>query len=280
MSRRFLVTGAFGLLGPYLQDAAAAETVLTTGRDRGDAPCDLTDARAVGEWIRATRPDVVLHAAAMTDVDACERDPAAAFALNAEAVRHLVEALPETAALIYFSTDQVYPDTEGPHGEETAEPINTYGRTKLAGENEALRHPRGLALRTNLFGRSRTVDRSSLSDFVTRGLADGKSITLFDDILFSPLHMVTLSELAVEASLRGLTGCYNLGCRRGASKAAFGLAVADHLGLDASSATVGPSPPTSPDRAPRPRDMRLAVNKIEDALGRSMPTLSEEIAKL
>ena len=68
-------------------------------------------------------------------------------------------------------------------------------------------------------------------------------------------------------------------CREGKSKADFALAVAEHLGLSTKSATVGSSA-TIPGRAPRTKDLRMDVTRIERALDRAMPTLDQEIARL
>ncbi len=277
---RVLVTGATGLLGPYLMEAASRRgPAMASARCGGDRPCDLTDRAAVEALVREVDPDVVLHATGLTDVDRCEREPSLAYALNRDAAANLAAVLPPGSQLVYISTDQVYPDVPGPHVEGTEDPVNTYGRSKLAGERAAMAHPRGLVLRTNLFGPSRTEGRQSLSDFVADSLTARRPITLFADILFSPLHMATLASLAFECAARGLTGAYNLGSREGLSKADFGFAVARQLGLETGSVMVGESP-ADPARAPRLRDLRLDVRRIGGALGRAMPKLIEEIARL
>ena len=81
---RWLITGASGLLGPYLTDACSGVAeVITTSRSDTSYPCDHTDPVAVANLMAEVEPDVVVNAAAMTDVDGCERDEAKAMALNA-----------------------------------------------------------------------------------------------------------------------------------------------------------------------------------------------------
>ena len=277
---RWLITGFGGLLAPYVAEVAAREgEVVTSGRRTGDRPCDLTDRAAVEHLIGETAPEAVIHAAGLTDVDACERDPAAAMRANRDTVAALVVALPADVWLAYVSTDQVYPDVPGPHAEDAVGPINAYGRSKLAGEVAARAHPKAIVLRTNFFGPSRVTGRNSLSDFFTRSLSAGRPITLFDDVAFSPLHLDTLGRLIVELGERGMTGTFNAGSKRGLSKAEFALTMARHLGLSTDSATVGTSVAIA-GRAARPRDLRLDVAKLETALSRAMPTLSQEIGKL
>jgi dTDP-4-dehydrorhamnose reductase len=280
MPRRWLITGATGLLADDLVAACRLNgEVVTTARSGGDHPCDLRDRDAVKSLIADVSPDVIVHAAALTDVDYCERMPKEAVAVNRDTATHIAAALPQEAQFVFVSTDQVYPDTMGPHGESGIGPINVYGQSKLAGEERSLEHPNALVLRTNFFGRSRRPGRVSLSDFVIDALTAGNPITLFDDIRFSPLHMTTFAALVVELVDRRITGLFNAGCREGASKAQFGLAVAKHKGLQTQTARVGTSD-VMHSRAPRPKDMRMSLDRLEAALGRAMPTLAEEIGKL
>jgi dTDP-4-dehydrorhamnose reductase len=253
--------------------------VTTTGRTGGDLARDLTDRQALRTLLVAVAPDVVIHAAGFTDVDACERVPQQAFAINRDVTASLVAALPPTAHLVFISTDQVYPDTRGPHAENEVSPVNVYGQSKLAGERAALAHPGGLVLRTNFFGKSRRPGRQSLSDFVIDSLTKRKPVNFFADVLFSPLHLTTLAGLIVEMVDLGLTGVFNAGCREGDSKSNFALAVARHEGLPTDNALVGSSTMLT-DRASRPHDLRLDVSRLESCIGRSMPTLEDEIAKL
>ena len=272
-----LITGGTGLLGHYIKEAASPMgRVRSCGSSSGDLVFDLTIAAQVREVIAEAQPDLVIHCAAMTNVDACQTDPERAQALNAGAVENLIANLPTESRLIYISTDQVYPDTPGPHPEEDTRPMNVYGATKLKGEEVALRRDNSLVLRVNFFGPSKTPDRSSLSDWLISNLKERKPITLFTDSLFSPLHLETLARIIVEAAHVPLTGVFNLGCREGASKCDFGLAVAAHLGLSTDMATPG----LSGLLATRAKDLRMDVARIEKALDRSMPTLSQEVARL
>ena len=129
------------------------------------------------------------------------------------------------------------------------------------------------------FGPSRTEGRASLSDFVVEALRQKKPITLFQDILFSPLHMDTLARYVRRSIEEELRGVFNLGCREGMSKADFALSIARHKGLPTTSATMGESHHLL-GRARRPADMRMDVSLIEEAIGETMPTLECEIGKL
>ena len=275
-----LVTGGSGLLGPYLVEAVRAlGPVVTVGRHSGDYQCDMTDPGAVRDLIARVKPRKVVHCAAMTDVDQCEGRPEMAERQNCYAVANVVEAMDGNGGLVLISTDQVYPDEPGPQCEGMENPVNVYGRTKLAGEREALQHSESLILRVNFFGASRTQGRLSLSDWLINNLRSEQEITLFSDSYFSPLHLSTLADTIVASMTKGLSGVFNLGSREGASKADFCLSVAQRLGLSTHKAKTGPSLDMQ-GRAPRPLDLRMDVSKIEEALAIRMPSLDEEIAKL
>jgi dTDP-4-dehydrorhamnose reductase len=278
--RRILITGGAGLLAPFLLQAGQVHghIDLTTRRD-GSFPCDLADAEGVARMVGTARPDVVIHCAAMTDVDGCERNADAADRGNRLTSENLAAALPANRQLVYISTDQVYPNVAGPHVEGTEDPVNVYGRSKLAGERAALRHPGGVALRASFFGASRTPGRKSLSDFIVENLSAQKHITLFSDILFTPLHATTLASIIFETVEHRLTGVYNVASRDGSSKADFALGVAAHFGLQTDTAAVGKSTAQT-GRAIRTTDLRMAPDRLVKALARTMPTLQQEIKKL
>ena len=141
---RFLVTGARGQLGGQLvDDLDAHPDHLVLGVDRpggglgGVAGVDLVDRAAVVELVRSFRPEVVVHAAAFTDVDGCETDPDAARRNNVEASESVAVAARAVGAhVVYVSTDYVFDGTKSTPYVETdlPNPQSVYGRTKLAGE--------------------------------------------------------------------------------------------------------------------------------------------------
>lgn len=275
-----VVTGASGLIGPYLIDRASAiGHVIGVARHNADVSLDLSDRSATRKLLGELAPSCLIHAAALTNVDLCEDDPAQAQLMNFEATRNIAEALPSAAKLIYLSTDQVYPDAKGPHRELDTEPTNTYGKSKLAGESIVRQRHGGLVLRTNFFGPSRTACRTSLSDFFAQRLRNGRPVTGFTDVLFSPLHMQTLANIVVRLMEGQVAGVYNVGCRDGLSKAEFGSRIGQRLGLPLESMSFGQSADVE-FRAPRPKDLRMDVSRLEAALGEDMPTLDEEINKL
>jgi dTDP-4-dehydrorhamnose reductase len=275
-----LITGGNGLLAPFMEEAGRKYgEVILTARQGGNFSCDLADGTSVKYLLEKTKPEVVIHCAAMTDVDKCEKNAAEAYDGNLNTTKNIVRYFPRKCQLVYISTDQVYPDISGPHQEGSEDPVNEYGRSKLAGEQAALASPGSLVLRTSFFGTSRTPNRKSLSDFVVDSLSARKQISLFPDVLFSPLHATTVATLTFEMIERRLNGVFNLASRDGLSKAEFALTVASHFGLQTETATEGYST-MQPGRAIRPKDLRMDPSQLERALGMTMPGLKQEIEKI
>jgi dTDP-4-dehydrorhamnose reductase len=140
-----LLLGAAGQLGRELLPCLGALGQLTASARSIDAlpkiarrqALDLTDSASVRDLVRQLRPELIINAAAYTAVDRAESEPTAAEALNAELPRLLAEeALAINASLVHYSTDYVF-DGSGQHAwreDDPTAPLNTYGRTKLAGE--------------------------------------------------------------------------------------------------------------------------------------------------
>ncbi len=130
---RIAVTGSKGQLGRLVVAALAPDHEVFPL----DVPeFELTDLRSV-EQLAALKPDLVMHGAAMTDVDACARDPALAFRVNALGTQNVALACQRTgAAMLYVSTNEVFDgEKQAPYLEfDTPHPINAYGKSKLAGE--------------------------------------------------------------------------------------------------------------------------------------------------
>lgn len=138
---RVVITGSTGRLGRDLMVAATRSGHQVVGLSRGEAdPCDLTDRHQAFDRITAWKPDLVIHAAGATDVDACERDPATAHLLNVDATQHVVDAAAAAGAhLVYLSTNHVFDGTSDQPARETdtPNPCSVYAATKLAGETIA-----------------------------------------------------------------------------------------------------------------------------------------------
>lgn len=280
---RILITGATGLLGSELTPLLRARgwPVVTHARDaRADHRADLARPVDTKTMLDVVQPDVIINLAALTDVDACERDPALAYAVNVQSVEHIsgwIAAERPACHLVHISTDQVY-DGTGPHTEDEVCIRNTYAFSKIAAELVALR-VNATVLRTNFFGLSRCEGRASLTDWLYRSLRERRPVRVFDDIFFSPLAIDTLSLSIADTVARKPRGVFNLGSRDGMSKADFAFAFAGALGLPADTMSRAPSEDAKLF-APRPKNMLMDVRRYERTMDLTLPSLRDEVQRI
>ncbi len=276
-----LVTGATGLLGCTLVPrlAACGHTVIRHGFNASaDVRADLRDSVQTAAMIDAARPDCIVNLAALTNVDACESDPQAAYLLNVLAVANLAGAMQGACHLVHMSSDQVY-DGPGPHAEASLTIRNTYAFSKMAGEL-ACAGVSSTVLRTNFFGRSHCPGRNSFSDWLVGSLRAGAPITVFDDVLFAPLAIDTLAGMIEQVVRKRPQGVFNLGAADGMSKADFAFALAAALNLPTATMQRGLALAHAGLSARRPADMRTDSRLFERTMALRLPSLIDEIHSL
>jgi dTDP-4-dehydrorhamnose reductase len=284
---RLLVTGAGGLLGTAAalgqrttHDVVAwhrspfAASGLVTER------VELTDPDSVARAWQRARPDLVLHAAAMASLEACEAAPDLARRVNVDATAELARlAAADGVAMIHVSTDAVFDGTGGPYREDDEPgPLSVYARTKLDSEKACLdAHPRALVARTNLFGWSVGGSRS-IAEFFHNALAEGRPVTGFSDVEFASLYHRELAERLVDAAASGVSGLFHVVSADRMSKFEFGRRVAHTFGLDPTLVREGSVAELSGPA--RSRRLSLDPSAFAAATGRAMPTLDEGLARM
>ena len=156
--------------------------------------CDLRDAAGVRQIVTELRPDVVVHAQAMSNVDQAQEDPPAARAMNVDTTRHLADAAAETSAvLITISTDYVFDGTKGsPYDEaDVPRPLSVYGDTKLQSERVTLALASGFVVRVGtLFG----PGRATFCERVITQAHAAQPVEAFEDQVTSPTFTDDVAE--------------------------------------------------------------------------------------
>jgi dTDP-4-dehydrorhamnose reductase len=246
---RILVTGANGLLGGFLvpELAEAGHEVLATGLgpcrlpDAGAfryATLDITDAMSVRARMADFSPEVVVHAAAVTQADDCEKHPVRCWNVNVTATRFIVDAAVRQSAFpIHISTDFVFEGDAGPYREEDIPaPVNYYGCSKLAAE-KAVRSAasESAVVRTVLvYGPSPNMARSSLMGWVARNLREGRNIRVVSDQLRTPTFAGDLARGIRMVAEKKASGLWHLSGRDILTPYEMAVRTADLLGLDKS----------------------------------------------
>ena len=210
---RVAVTGANGLLGgEAVELLSGRHEVLALGRgpcrlppgDFSWADADLGDGVSVRRALVAFGAGAVLHAGAMTDVDACERDPEAAWRVNAGGSEQVARACRELGArLVAVSTDYVFDGRAGPYREEDVpNPRGAYARTKRVGEEAALLlAPDCAVARVAVVFSGRPGAKPTFATQVVEKLSRGEPVRAFEDQLVSPTLARNGAAMALELLL-------------------------------------------------------------------------------
>ncbi|WP_298279923.1 SDR family oxidoreductase [Ferroplasma sp.] len=186
---KVLVIGMDGQLGSELMNLFD-DVVGTTRRNSSGIQLDIVNGTAVEDAILKNYPDVVINAAAFTNVDKGENDKENSYMVNAEAVRHIVRATSVIGAyLIHVSTDYVFDGTKGNYREDDIpNPINYYGLSKLMGDAYALSYDDTIVVRTSgVFGK-----KSNFPLFVAKTLMENKTVYAIDSY-YSPISAKRLA---------------------------------------------------------------------------------------
>ena len=193
---RVLVTGGSGMLGKILTQLLSSTHEVTGVSKSGNQQTlayDLTDEKAVKKLFSAKPFDLVIHTAAYSDVDGCERDPKLAHESNALATKYLAESCRTARApFIYVSTDYVFDGKKKSLYSENDPPcpIQVYGMTKLEGEYYAGTVPVSAIVRTSwLFG---PESPSNFVNMIVQRLRGEKAVKVLADQEDSPTYVKDL----------------------------------------------------------------------------------------
>jgi dTDP-4-dehydrorhamnose reductase len=243
-----LVTGANGLVGPRLVRQLSAGRHAVTALVRGplrvpvDATvqvrvADLTDAGATLAAVREAGPDAIVNCAGLTDVDGCERDPAAAYAINVAAVATLCRAAREFGAhFVQISTDYVFDGEAGPYDVDAVpNPRGAYALTKHLGEQtvRVLCAPGSWTVaRVAVVYGWPAAGHPNFGSWLVDALRAGRPVRLFADQWVSPTHVSSAAAMIAEVAERRLGGIWHLAGGEVVDRVEFGRRLCERFGYD------------------------------------------------
>jgi len=272
---RVLVTGGNGLLGRKLTSLIEKENVdelLTTSR----ATLDVTNHAALRSSVQQFKPDVIINAAAMTQVDVCEQNRDECWKQNVGSVKNLVEVCKATGThLVHVSTDFVFNGKEGPLDESAVpDPVNYYGESKLEGERIVLRSGvKASIIRTVLvYGVTADMSRSNIVLWVKKNLEEKKPIKVVNDQFRTPTLAEDLAMGCLLAARKRATGIYHISGDEMMTPYDIAMKTAEFFGLDRSLIT-----PVADfvQPAKRPLKTGFIVDKAKRELGYRPHTFDE-----
>lgn len=280
---KFLVTGSAGLVGrqviqDLLQSYTQVYSCYNTSKPEGGIATllDLADKDGIIKVIESTKPDAIIHLAAMTNVDLCETQKDLATKINAKATAVIAEQAKKLGAfLVYVSTDYVFDGEKGLKKEsDNTAPIDHYGKSKLEGEKavEEIAAKWCIARTSTPYGIH--PKKKSFPIFIAENLKAKIPLDIITDQYTSPTYVPNLSKMLIEISSRKIQGILHVSGATRISRYDMAEIVADKLGLDKK--LLRPANMESMNwTAKRPQDSSLDVSKATSLLKEKPMTVQQ-----
>lgn len=273
---RVLVTGVSGQLGYDVARVLTQRGIEYRGTSSKEL--DITDRAAVEHLMQSYRPDAVIHCAAYTKVDLAEDEPERCWAVNADGTRNLAAACREIGAkMLYISTDYVFPGTgeQFRRTDDPVSPVNTYGRSKLAGELAVQS-----LLETYFIVRISWVFGKNGNNFVKTmlRLAETRTeLTVVCDQIGSPTYTADLAPLLCDMVQTERYGIYHATNGGTCAWSEFAEAIFE---LADKQVTVYPIPTSAyPTRAVRPLNSRMSKDCLHSNGFQELPEWKNALAR-
>jgi dTDP-4-dehydrorhamnose reductase len=288
-SLKLLITGASGLYGSKLAQLALAKNIEVYSSDIQSlsvygnfVKLDISGKTQVDEAFKNIKPDVVVHAATLTDVDKCETNKELAWKVNVEGTKNIAEAAKSSGSfLIYISTDYVFSGEKGSYKEtDKPDPINYYGLTKLKAEVIVQTQAEYFIARPSvIYGSTPAAGKVNFALWLIETLRKGERVKIVTDQWNTPTLNTNLAEMTLEVLERRLTGIYHLCGATKVSRYEFAEQIADAFGLDKSLIDkVLSSQFTWP--AKRPMDSSLDTSKAQQTLQKKPLEMTDALKQL
>jgi dTDP-4-dehydrorhamnose reductase len=237
---KIFITGGSGLFGSKVAEIAQARGDEVFSGYAHNLPeygravkFDLLDEKTISELVGKIEPEVIIHSAALTDVDKCEREQELAYKMNVDGTRAIATAAEKAGSfLIYISTDYVFDGLCGMYREDDRpNPVSYYGYSKLLGEQFC----RGCIARTCVIYGSRPASgKVNFALWLLNSLNSGKEVRVVTDQFITPTLNTNLARMVLETADRRLCGVYNLVGATRISRYDYALELAREFDLDKS----------------------------------------------
>lgn len=271
---RILITGGTGQLGRALARLAPDDHKLVVP---GTGQCDVTDPGAIRRVIDRERPDLIIHSAAMTDVDGCEREPERAYRVNAAGTQYLAGAARESgAAVIYVSTNYVFDgeSSEPYHEFAPVNPISVYGHSKLAGEGAV----RALCPRHAIVRTAMLYDETGRNfvNTMLRLTASRPAISVVADQFGNPTYAGDLAVAIYQIIAQRAYGTFHIANQGSTSWHGWATEIVQRTGATTS---VQPIPASAYQRDARPPHNGALVSLTAPVLGIELPHWTDALQR-
>ena len=239
---KLLITGASGLYGSKLAQLALCRDIEVYSSDIQNTMVygsyvhmDITKRSEVEAVFKSVKPDAVVHAATLTDVDKCELDKGLAWKVNVDGTKNVADACMDMETfLFYVSSDYVFSGEKGCYHEYDArDPVNYYGLTKVEAEEIVKCLPEYFIARPSvIYGATPAAGKVNFALWLIETLSKGERVKIVKDQWNTPTLNTNFAEMTLEALERRLTGIYHLCGATRVSRLEFAKKIADVFGLD------------------------------------------------
>ena len=285
---RILVTGVSGMLGSTLAiNLSKKHDVYGTGNSKISIPIkylkfDLLNSsyKKIIDW---AKPELIIHCAAITDGDYCERNPTEAFSVNGISVYRFLKYSDQSVKFIYISSDAVFPSSLSFANEiDSVSPENIYGKSKELGEYFLKKSTNRsyLIIRTTIVGLNNFTQKISFVEWILNSVNSNKKIELFSDVLFSPISIWNLSfqiNFLIDSENINSETLHISG--EACSKHKFGIELLKSFNIDSSKVKKS-SILNLKKRAKRSKDQSLDSNFCIRKYNMTLPKLSNTISEI
>jgi dTDP-4-dehydrorhamnose reductase len=287
---KLLLTGASGLYGSKLAMLATARNYEVCSGYSQDKPAfgtptqfDISDKNQVEEVFKKVNPEVVVHAAALTDVDKCETNKELAWRINVEGTKNIVEAGKKSSAfLVYLSTDYIFNGDTGRYREiDMPDPINFYGVTKLKAEEfvKEMADEYCIARASVIYGSIPAAGKVNFALWLLKKLKSNEQIKVVTDQWNSPTLNTNLAEMTLEIIENKIAGTFHLSGATRINRYDFAKLLAQVFNLDGNLIRSVTSAEFS-WIAKRPRDSSLDTAKAQQTLKSKPLQVTEAVERL
>lgn len=267
--KRLFITGGSGLLGSYFSQTSKDYEMISTYNknvEENAVKLDITDREDVLKKIEFYMPDMVVHSAALTNVDYCEDHQEEAYKINAQGTLNIVEACEKIdTKLIYVSTDFVFDGEKGNYQEtDETNPINYYGISKLKGEEFVINSNLKFAIArvSVLYGLHNNFNYVT---WVINELGNGNRLNIVNDEYNSPTYAKNASEAMLKIFSKNKEGIFHIAGDERINRFEFAKNIAQVFELDET--LINPIKSSQLIRkAKRPLDSSLSVKKAKNSL--------------
>lgn len=287
--KTILITGASGMLGAYLVSQwqnkykiyATGNSYFKNNQAKKYKVFDLKKRsyKELSDWVN---PDYIIHCAAITSHEYCDKNPKEAIIVNGESVKKFLKTF-KSSKLIYISTDAVFPlGTHMAKENDETGPATIYGKSKELGEKYILRSKnQNCIIRTTIIGKNYNKNKESFVERIYKSLKNNRNISLFSDVIFTPITILSLAnqiKILID-SRKKLPKILHIAGSEKISKFAFGMEFCKMLHLDSNKVKATELSKLK-SKIKRSNNQSLDVSFFEKKYKKKLPNIKKTIKEL